>query len=132
MRCDWAAGRSACPRTPRCNMPADEKKCHFGVLSFTGTGHLNPLIALSQELKARGHKVTFFERAKIEDRIRGAGLDFVPIPTPRHAKRDAPRNNHSAIWQDIAMLRFNLARVTHDVLHYLEQTPAALAKSGVD
>jgi zeaxanthin glucosyltransferase len=52
-----------------------------GVMSFTGTGHLNSLILLSQHLKDRGHKVTFFEKPKIEDRVRQAGLDFYPIGT---------------------------------------------------
>jgi hypothetical protein len=32
-------------------MPADRKQWHFGVLSFTGTGHLNPLLVLGQQLK---------------------------------------------------------------------------------
>jgi UDP:flavonoid glycosyltransferase YjiC (YdhE family) len=67
-------------------MLAEEHRWHFGVLSFTGTGHLNPLIALSHQLKGRGHKVTFFEKPKIEARVRHAGLDFVPIgsaPSPK-------------------------------------------------
>ena len=60
-------------------MPIEPKKWHFGVLSFTGTGHLNPLILLSQQLRDRGHKITFFEKAKIENRVRQAGLEFCPI-----------------------------------------------------
>jgi hypothetical protein len=31
---------------------------HFGVLSYKGAGHLNPLIALSRQLIDRGHRVT--------------------------------------------------------------------------
>lgn len=54
-------------------MPADRKKWHFGVLSFTGTGHLNAMIQLSQDLRDRGHKVTFVEKPKIEERVRQAG-----------------------------------------------------------
>jgi len=45
-------------------MPSERKNWHFGVLSFTGTGHLNSLIPLAQGLKDRGHKVTFFREAQ--------------------------------------------------------------------
>jgi len=34
-------------------MSAEQRKWHFGVLTFTGTGHLNPFISLSQELVKR-------------------------------------------------------------------------------
>src|ERR1700722_12208458 len=90
IRRDSEADRSARLRTPRRNMPADKEKWHFGVLSFTGTGHLNPLIALSQELRDRGHKVTFFEKPKIEARIRQAGLEFVPIRATNPSTRVTP------------------------------------------
>ena len=52
---------------------------HFGVLSYKGTGHLNPLIALSRQLMARGHRVTFFQKPDLEARVRQHGLEFSPI-----------------------------------------------------
>jgi zeaxanthin glucosyltransferase len=113
-------------------MQADHKGWHFGVLSFTGTGHLNPLIALSQELKKRGHRVTFFERAKIEDRIRSAGLEFVPIRALSRGKQSPPGDDRPNVGLDITTLRFNLDRVAREVEHYLAETPGALAKAGVD
>src|SRR3984957_17320651 len=113
-------------------MPADKKKWHFGVLSFTGTGHLNPLIALSQELKDRGHKVTFFEKPKIEARIRQAGLEFIPIGATAASHRPTPPSAHSGMLSEILMLRFNLARVVRDMEIYLRDTPVALSRSGVD
>src|SRR5580698_3595264 len=131
-KCDWEAKRSACLRTPRRNMPADKKKWHFGVLSFTGTGHLNPLIALSQELKDRGHKVTFFEKPKIEARIRQAGLEFIPIGATTASNRPTPPSAHSGMLSEILMLRFNLARVVRDIEIYLRDTPPALKQAGVD
>jgi len=113
-------------------MSADDRKWRFGVLSFTGTGHLNPLLALSQELKRRGHQVTFFERPKIEDRVRQAGLDFVPIRTEKFPpKRSAPSHN-TGILADISKLRFNLARVRFEIEQYLKETPSALAAAGID
>jgi zeaxanthin glucosyltransferase len=113
-------------------MPADRTKWHFGVLSFTGTGHLNPLIALSQELKNRGHRVTFFEKPKIEARIRQAGLEFIPIGATAAAKRLTPPSANSGLLSEISMLRFNLARVIQDMESYLRDTPAALSQTGVD
>jgi MGT family glycosyltransferase len=113
-------------------MSADKKKWHFGVLSFTGTGHLNPLIALSQELRDRGHKVTFFEKPKIEARIRQAGLEFIPIGGTNPSARVTPPSTDSRLFSEISMLRFNLARVNQDMESYLRDTPAALLHAGVD
>lgn len=105
---------------------------HFGVLSFTGTGHLNPLITLSQQLKERGHKVTFFEKTKIESRVRQAGLEFVSLGESSSSKKSEPVAQTKNIWSDLLTLRFNLQRITNDVESYLRETPAALAKAGVD
>jgi zeaxanthin glucosyltransferase len=113
-------------------MPADKKQWHFGVLSFTGTGHLNPLIALSQELRDRGHKVTFFEKQKIETRIRQAGLEFAPIGATAASERLAPPSANSGLLSEISMLHFNLARIIRDMESYLHDTPPALKQAGVD
>lgn len=114
-------------------MLADGRKWHFGVLSFTGTGHLNPFILLSQELRDRGHKVTFFEKPKIEDRVRQAGLNFVPIGSDvPPLKRDTSPAIHTGLWSDITTLRFNLKRITRDLHMYLRETPAALTRACVD
>lgn len=114
-------------------MPAEQGKWHFGVLSFTGTGHLNPLISLSRELKDRGHKVTFFEKPKIEDRVRQAGLNFVSIAANRNfPEENKPPTNGSDLWSEISGLRFNLKRIIRDVESFLEETPLALKQAGVD
>ncbi|MGB7742699.1 MAG: glycosyltransferase, partial [Terracidiphilus sp.] len=102
------------------------------MLSFTGTGHLNPLIALAQELKSRGHKVTFFERAKIAERILDAGLDFFPLSRPQHAQSEPPPCDRPGIVREFATLRFNLRRISQDVEHYLAETPAAILEVGID
>jgi zeaxanthin glucosyltransferase len=114
-------------------MPAERQSWHFGVLSFTGTGHLNPFILLSQELRQRGHKVTFFEKPKIEDRVRQAGFDFIPIGRSNSSSKnqEAPASN-SSLRSGLSMLRFNLKRITHDLETYLKETPPALRRAGVD
>src|SRR5258707_15506763 len=50
---------------------------HLGLLSFPGTGHLNPLAALGRQLQQRGHQVTVFQIADLELTIRAAGLHFI-------------------------------------------------------
>jgi MGT family glycosyltransferase len=114
-------------------MPAEQVKWHFGVLSFTGTGHLNPLIVLSQELKDRGHKVTFFEKPKIEDRVRQAGLDFFPIAAHQNCiEEKKPSTNGAGLWSEISTLRFNMKRIIRDVERFLQETPLALKQAGVN
>jgi len=112
-------------------MPIENNNWHFGVLPFTGTGHMNPLIALSQEIAKRGHKVTFIERVKVEDRVRKAGLGFAPIPAPPGASRHEPRSTRFTVWDELSTLRSNLMRVTREIDHYLEKTPPALIEAGV-
>ena len=113
-------------------MRTELRRWHFGVLSFTGIGHLNPLIALSQELSSRGHKVTFFEKPKIEGRVRQAGLEFVPVCDGMVSKQQAPRNDRSSLCTEIATLRFNLTRIVRDINCFLDEMPTALARAGVD
>ena len=108
-------------------------KWHFGVLSFTGTGHLNPLIALSQQLRCRGHKVTFFEKRKIEARVRHAGLEFVPIGATRSSPRgEITQLRDPSLWQELSTLRSNVKRVIDDIEMFLQETPPALARTGVN
>ena len=113
-------------------MSAELRHWHFGVLSFTGTGHLNPLIAIAQELKARGHKITFFEKPKIEERVRQAGLEFVPVGAGMAPRQQPPRSHRLKSCAEISTLRFNLTRVIRDIESFLDETPAALVREGVD
>jgi UDP:flavonoid glycosyltransferase YjiC (YdhE family) len=102
-------------------------------MSFTGTGHLNSLILLSQQLKERGHKITFFEKNKIESRVRQAGLDFFPIGTGRSSLKEQKAQRHNLnLRSQLSTLQFNLKRITHDLEMYLEETPSALRRTGVD
>jgi zeaxanthin glucosyltransferase len=114
-------------------MPAERHTWHFGVLSFTGTGHLNSLISLSQQLRDRGHKITFFEKPKIEDRVRQAGLEFFPIVANKFSSREKkPLSNESGIVSEISTLRFNLKRIAFDVESFLQEAPPALKQAGVN
>jgi zeaxanthin glucosyltransferase len=112
---------------------SSERGWHFGVLSFTGTGHVNSLILLSQHLKERGHEVTFFEKPKIEDRVRQAGLGFFPIGRSGTSLKDrkAP-HKHATLRTELSTLRFNLRRIANDLDTYLHEIPLALRQTGVN
>jgi zeaxanthin glucosyltransferase len=102
-------------------------------MSFTGTGHLNSLILLSQHLKDRGHKVTFFEKPKIEDRVRQAGLDFFPIGTARSFSQ----REEGSVQQSKSALSAFHASVQSEADHarpemYLQETTIALRRTKVD
>jgi MGT family glycosyltransferase len=101
-------------------------------LSFTGTGHLNSLIPLSQSLKDRGHEVTFFEKPKIEDRVRQAGLGFIPIGRSSSSFKERANRNGAGPRSGLSNIRFNLERIERDLRIYLNETPRAVIEAGVD
>jgi zeaxanthin glucosyltransferase len=109
-----------------------KREWHFGILSITGTGHLNPFIALSLELKRRGHRVTFVGKPKIRDRVIDAGLEFLPIAAKKPAARKTPARVHSGFLPALSLLGANLGKVIRDVEAFLEETPAAIAEAGVN
>lgn len=107
---------------------------HFGVLSYKGTGHLNPLIALSKELIARGHRVTLFQHPGLEQLVRQLGLEFVPIEVPcssalkqQHVKatRHQAATSMGEIWN-------RLNRITGEMGAFLREYPSAIRAAGVD
>ncbi|WP_263376733.1 glycosyltransferase [Granulicella aggregans] len=106
---------------------------HFGVLSYKGAGHLNPLIALARELVARGHRVTFFQTAELEEHVRLHGLEFCSITSS--AARPATSSRLAYRWkfmQEIVALRDGIDRIVFDMELFLRQVPPAMAGRGID
>ncbi len=52
---------------------------HFGIICPPLAGHLNPLIALGQELRSRGHRITFLQIPDLEAKVCSEGLSFRAI-----------------------------------------------------
>ncbi len=52
---------------------------HFGVICPPIAGHINPLAALGRTLIRRGHRITVFQVAEFESRVRSEELGFVPL-----------------------------------------------------
>lgn len=106
---------------------------HFGVLSYKGTGHLNPLIALSRELVARGHRATFFHDAELEDRIRPHGLGFFAIAARAgDSEERAPARRQQKPSSAIPLLRYRIQRTINDMERFLREAPQALVHAGVE
>nr|WP_197413904.1 nucleotide disphospho-sugar-binding domain-containing protein [Terracidiphilus gabretensis] len=102
---------------------------HFGVLSIQGTGHLNPMIALSRQLVARGHRVTFFLPFEMKERILEAGLEFSEV-------RGLVKDNRSKSRQKrplgLADLRFRISRIIGEMESSLREAPEAMIRAGVE
>ncbi len=106
---------------------------HFGVLSYKGTGHLNPLIALSRQLVARGHRVTLFQHPELEQHVRARGLEFFPIDVPRSSSAVQPHGiaSHKSRTR-IGEITYRLRRIADDMEAFLREYPAAIRDAGVD
>src|SRR5579863_6770705 len=113
-------------------MYVEEPKWHFGVLSFSGTGHLNPLLALSHELVSRGHNVTFFDKPKAEARIRAAGLEFVVVGAKNVLSQNPSSFHPRGKGSEIELLRSNIARIQSEVRQFIRETPSAVIRAGVN
>jgi zeaxanthin glucosyltransferase len=99
---------------------------HFGVLFYGGAGHMNPLLVLSRQLVARGHRVTFFQRPELEARVGEYGIEFAAIGTVRSL---AERNNARS---GVADLRYRIERITDEMSLFLRDAPDVISRSGVD
>lgn len=104
----------------------------FGVLSFSGAGHINPLIGLSRQLIARGHKVTFFHVSELADQILGQGVEFVPIGGLTSASWVEQTKHQQRPMEGIAALRYRLGRVGGDMEMFLREAPATIRCAGID
>ena len=106
---------------------------HIGILSFPAPGHFYPLTALGRKLKARGHRVTYFQVADAEPVIRASGLDFQAIghddfPPGTLRKLDDMLSR----LKGIAGLRFTARRALMYSKMILRDAPDAVRASGVE
>jgi zeaxanthin glucosyltransferase len=51
----------------------------IGCFSYSGVGHVSPLLALARRLRGRGHELVFFQRPDLESRIRAADVPFAAL-----------------------------------------------------
>jgi zeaxanthin glucosyltransferase len=106
---------------------------HIGVLTFPGTGHLNPITALGRRLRQRGHEVTVFHIVDVEPIIREAGLNFVQI-----GQREFPKGTLLRLDRRLSRLSGLLAhyytsqRIRATSAMILREAPSAISQAKVD
>jgi zeaxanthin glucosyltransferase len=105
---------------------------HFGVLCFKGMGHLNPLIALSRQLISRGHRVTLFQEAELEDLVRSQGLEFYPITTVCKSASNSQLNTLNNSRAKILPVSQAIQRIVCDMEMSLREMPDALTHAKID
>ena len=65
------------------------------VSALRSAGDVHPFIAISQVLRARGHRVRMLASPYLEARIRRAGIEFTPLGAPGDFERLLQR---SELW----------------------------------
>lgn len=98
---------------------------HFGILCLGGTGHLNTLLPLGDELQRRGHQVTVLSDAHAEAKAREAGLGFEAIAYTGVDPKRAELTGLRALWRGIIFFKLRVATS-------LRETPRAIRKVGVE
>jgi zeaxanthin glucosyltransferase len=106
---------------------------HFGIVSPPVPGHLHPFAALGRELIARGHHVTCFQLADLEQKIVEEGLEF-----HRVGVADFPPGSLRG-WLDelgrrkgFAALRYTIGAVGRMTAMMCRELPDAVRAAGVE
>ncbi len=106
---------------------------HFGIISPPVFGHIHPFSALGRELKARGHRVTFFQMQDLEQKIRSEGLDFQPLGESDHPPGSLPSSlARLGQLQGLAALRFTVQAIERTSVMVCRDGPAAIGRAHVD
>jgi UDP:flavonoid glycosyltransferase YjiC (YdhE family) len=106
---------------------------HFAVIAPPLPGHFNPLLALGEELAARGHRITFVGQPDAAKLVRGEGTGFAAVGETSH-----PPGSLDARIGRMARLNgaFGMRGMIRDVAHLTDmlcrEAPGALRKIGAD
>jgi zeaxanthin glucosyltransferase len=79
--------------------PKTRTKARIGCFSYSGVGHVSPLLALARRLQRRGHELVFFQRPDLESRIRAAQVSFAA-----YGENDFPLGSLAQELQDVSQL----------------------------
>jgi UDP:flavonoid glycosyltransferase YjiC (YdhE family) len=56
--------------------PKMRTMARVGCFSYSGVGHVSPLLVPARRLQGRGHELVFFQRPDLESRLRAAQVPF--------------------------------------------------------
>ncbi len=106
---------------------------HFGIISPPVSGHIHPFAALGRELLARGHRVTYFQMADLEEKIQSEGIDFRAIGQRDHPRGSLPQSlGQLGQLKGLAALRFTIRAVARTSVMVCRDAPTAIRESGAD
>jgi MGT family glycosyltransferase len=105
----------------------------IGCFSYSGVGHVSPLLALAAQLQKRGHDVTFFQLADLKSRIEAAGVRFVAF-----GEDELPEGSLIRELEDLSKLEGTaafervIASVVREARLVLRDAPALLEEHGIN
>ncbi len=106
---------------------------HFGIISPPVHGHIHPLAALGRELVQRGHRVTYFQMADLEEKIRSEGLEFHVIGARDHPRGSLPESlAQLGRLKGLGALRFTIRAVARTSVMVCRDLPDAIRAAGVE
>ena len=106
---------------------------HYGIICPPVRGHVNPFLALAQELQGRGHRVTVFHMPDLEGSVRQEGVDFVPIGANIHPLGSLAQSLHElGELSGLAALRFTVQAIAKTTEMICRDAPQAIHEAGVD
>jgi zeaxanthin glucosyltransferase len=105
---------------------------HVGVICPNAPGHLNPMVALADATRARGHRVTFFLLGDPPVSVAAAGFDVVPLGgSIFSADEYRAEFERLGTLQGRAALKHTFSIGTRSVEAALENGPTAVRAAGV-
>jgi zeaxanthin glucosyltransferase len=105
---------------------------HVGVICPNASGHLNPMVALADATRARGHRVTFFLLGDPPVSVAAAGFDVVPLGgSIFSADEYRAEFERLGTLQGRAALKHTFSIGTRSVEAALENGPSAVRAAGV-
>ena len=112
---------------------APSRMTHFGMFCPPATGHLDPVGALGRELQARGHRVTVFQVADVEKKVRGELLDFCPVGKEAYPIGSLPEYLEELGRQEgWAGVRYSIECGGRLAELMCRELPTAIKKAGID
>jgi zeaxanthin glucosyltransferase len=106
---------------------------HFGIFCPPIPGHINPLAALGRVLTSRGHRVTVFQVAELEPKIRSEQLEFVALGREHFpAGALASSIEKLSALSGITSLKYAVECERQMSQHILEFAPEAVQAAGID
>jgi zeaxanthin glucosyltransferase len=106
---------------------------HYGIICPPVRGHLNPFLALAQELQRRSHRVTVFQMPDLESGVRAEEVDFIPIGVKDHPVGSLPQSlAELGRLSGLSALRFTVRAVAKTTEMTCRDAPGAIRAAGVD